>query len=200
MIPIEQSNILRVYYAATAEEHVAGRSWYPVARAFCEALAVKYGCTLECAAGIVATLSPGAVWEKNQEQAELVCAAFAKRVWVASKWFPKVGVYGEANRIKCERIWKSGGKILPSGQKVLAFYLCLIGCTDVVCVDRHAVSAMLMEPQELKLKEAAYKRAQAHYVAAAKIAGIPPAELQAVVWVVWRERFRRIYQRGDRIT
>lgn len=186
--PIEQANILRVYYSASAAEVAEGLAWYDSARQFCEQLAVRYACSLKVAAGIVATLSPGASWEKNQSDAELVCAAFEKNTWVGSAYFPKVGTYGDANRVKCQKIWQTESE--PTGQKVNAFYRCILGDYETVCVDRHAVSAMLMEPQELKLKEAGYQRAQAHYVAAAFQVRqhITPAQLQAVVWVVWRER------------
>lgn len=188
MLPTEQTNILRVYHAATTAEHAAGISWYPVAHQFALDLATRYGITLERAAGIVATLSPGASWEKNQEDAETVCKAFRKRTWVSSPDFPKVGTYGEKNRVKCESIWKHGTE--PSGEKVNAFWACIVHPHNetVVVVDRHALSIILCERVEARLTAKQYEQAADHYRAAAKIVGLTPAELQAVTWVVWRER------------
>lgn len=182
----EIHNILHVYHAATPAERVDGETWYPQAFAYCKELGERYGTAPNTAAAIVAALSPGLPWERNKVDAALIMAAFRHKQWVGSAGFPAVGAYGNANRLKAERIWKRGVEAL-SGQKVISFYRCIIGATDV-CIDRHAISILLWKHVTESIAPKLYASAQDCYYEAARHAGVRPSTTQAVTWVIWRNR------------
>ncbi len=190
MTPKYVSNIIEVYHSATAAQHSDGVMWYRRANEFASDLASRYGCSLEVASGIIATLSPGLDWPRNQRDAESTIDAFSRGIRHTSKRFPKgIGVYGKNNIRKSELIWEN--LHTPSGLKVSSFAACIIdplNDTSVV-IDRHAYAvATRVLNGDLKLTPNQYERIAGSYRTAAKDLVLLPLELQAVTWVVWRER------------
>jgi hypothetical protein len=151
-------NITRAFYAATAEDLVAGREWYRRARAFAEELVTSYGTgvgvsreqAVRTAAGVIAAISPRLSWPKNVE---------------LTHW-----LYGRVNRAKAEPspTWlvREEGSVLDrfpglkanghkairilmgedpedvlGGPKVRVFYFTIMNPADprAVVVDRHAI-------------------------------------------------------------
>jgi hypothetical protein len=84
-------------------------------------------------------------------------------------------------------------KAVGKGPKVRSFALNLLqgaGATDPsapdrsVTIDTHAAALIGLDPKRLTLK--LYRQAAAAYVAAARILGESPRDVQAVTWVHWR--------------
>ena len=54
--------ILRMFRSATTEQVQDGIAWYDTARAYAVSLARQYRVTKQCAAGVIAALSPQLSW------------------------------------------------------------------------------------------------------------------------------------------
>ena len=82
-----------------------------------------------------------------------------------------------------------------NGRKITAFYRCIMGEDDTVCVDGHAYSIWFGDRLTLKdvpnIGKRLYAEITADYVEAARILtedGYPTTcyEIQAITWVTWR--------------
>jgi hypothetical protein len=174
------ANILRIYRQATDAQIAEGISWYADAHSLALALSpddVKRG------AGVIAALSPRQDWAGNQR---LAIRAFADG--------HASGTLGDQIR-KADRIiaGESPDDVL-GGDKVRSFYGVIADPTDAhaVVVDRHAFDVAVGRvtddgTRRWLSKSWAYGIYADAYRRAAKRVGISPSQLQAVVWVVWRE-------------
>lgn len=193
MIPIKCSastrrryvrNILSVWESATPEQAADGRSWYRNAHRIAVDLAdgdVVKG------AGLLAALSPQTSWWLN---VELACDTF-------ENGFPS-GHFRDA----CEKARKilagaDPATVLPMQRKTGHFYRCILDPSDAdaVCVDRHAHDLMVGTAygnQDRGLSAHGRYALVAHcYREAAQRLGELPSTVQAVTWVVWRDRLDR---------
>lgn len=133
------------------------------------------------AVGVIAVLSPMVSWPRNKTLAR---AHYA-------------GTFGgclSANSVKAQRIL-SGEPVesVVSGVKVSAFYAAIMGDTDSVTLDRHAIDVAMGRtlPDSERNAQSGTKRREPivkAYRSASRITGYSPAELQAIVWVGWRKR------------
>lgn len=184
-------NITRVFRSATAEQVASAADWYADAYRIADALADKYGVTVETAAGVIAALSPLQSWGANVNLAARFLAAGG-----LTSGYLSVGL------AKAKRILdgEHPEKVLTSN-KVGAFYAGIVsaGQTDVVCVDRHAwslaVNHRYAEGTIPSLTGKRYEAAADAYRKAARILSretgiaLSPAMVQSVTWIVWRARF-----------
>lgn len=184
---------------ASAADIEQGKNWYQ--RAY--DLAVRFihtydGLTLGQAIGVIAALSPNNKWVRNCQDAESMI-----RLWHVGQdpRTAKVCTFNN-NKDKAARILESESpdsetiQNILSGQKVIAFYRCISGYTDTVCVDGHAYAIYLGEriptTQTPNLGKALYAAITRSYVLAsersAEVCGEPltPAQVQAVTWVTYR--------------
>lgn len=160
-------NILRVLLNATEDDIAHGLAWYPEARRVCRALARKHGVTERYAAKVVAALSPRTRWSDNIARADAFLGDSDRR-WMASH---------NRNLEHC-----LADRPL-SGPKVRAFYRCIIGDSESVCVD---VWATRVAQCEAPTTEARYNRAADAYTAAAALTPYSARDLQAITWVAFR--------------
>lgn len=175
------NNLLRL--ASVAIEQGLDGFWYMYQRYTLLSIANDYGVSLDAATYVTATLSPALSWEKNLEGTR----AFF------DEWFGRYGnnrqtAYG-TNVGKCTEYMFGVRSGNPTGRKVSAFYRNLLGDTQALTLDRHAIRAarwgvrnMGKESgvqdicqQEFAVVENAYRKA-------AKLLGFSPAYLQALVW------------------
>jgi hypothetical protein len=198
--------VARVAAAATPEAVADGMAWYATARVAVAAAARDHGLPFTLAAAAVAAVSPGMPWQHNiRALAVAVDAARAVRVAGASvdaavaaaraRHSLSVGRQGYAPLRAAVAVILRGVDALR-GPKVTAFYHGIItgGHTVHVAVDGHAALAAtsnvdavrpgITEAPRLTARE--YHRVALAYAAAAEVIGLPPAVLQAVVWVAWR--------------
>jgi len=191
-------NILAVFALASRGEHVEGRSWYSRANAIACEIANEHGISVEQAAGCIAALSPSNRWERNIVDAENLVRAFT--IGGADEAMNvKVATYGKmkAKAIKCLEGSSSDREqqTILNGRKIVAFYRCIIGFGDTVCVDGHAYSIWFGDRMTLanvpNIGKRLYQEITGDYIEAARILtesgnGITCFELQAVTWVAWR--------------
>ena len=166
--------------SATDQEWAEGTYWYAVAHSFAAELADRYGVSVECAAGVIAALSPRLSWTMNQRAAETLFASGDAPVL-------------HSNKAKALQILAGQNPLtVLGGAKVRAFYACIVSpVADAVCVDRHAVDAAVGYKGTDKSRKfldrvGAYESVAAAYRVTADRYGISPAQCQAIVWVVWR--------------
>lgn len=183
-------NITRLFRTATTAQIVAGTEWYADAHAFATKLADTYNVPLTVAAGVLAAVSPLQSWGANKALAERIVAAGG-----LDSGYLTVGLD------KAKRILK-GADVLTvlNGEKISNFYLSIVSQgAEGVCIDRHSwslsVNHRYAEGNIPSLKGKRYAAAaDAHRRAAvilSKEYGIPlsAAQIQAVCWTLWRNKF-----------
>jgi hypothetical protein len=194
-------HIASILGLATQADIAAGLDWYRRAEALADRLSAAYGCSTTQAAGVIAALSPNNKWRRNCVDAENLISAWAMGLDPA---VVKVSTYNGNKRKACLVLAMEDPTINDlayllhgrQGRKVEAFFRCITGDHDAVCVDGHAYAiwrgkriSTLQTPSIGKL---AYQRiAHAYRLVARRsldICGeaLTPAQVQAVTWVTYR--------------
>lgn len=184
------ANILNVLNQASDAEYIAGTYWYREANELALDLAGTGG--VKMAAGVIAALSPRMPWGRNKE---LAVRAFADG--------HASGTLGNSVRA-ADRILAGEDPLdVLKGDKVRSFYLNIMGDTDAVTVDRHALEVYLgkrfADKDRPSIGKRLYREASDAYREAADIAGDTPRDVQAITWLVWR-RIHLVGTRYEHIT
>lgn len=188
--------------ASEADIH-EGKEWYRRAYELARRLMATYDVTLGQAVGVIAALSPNNKWERNCQDAESLIKAY----WVgADPLLVKVCTFNK-NKQKAIDILNLSTDVddiefshsiqaILSGRKVVAFYRCIMGFDDTVCVDGHAYAIWIGEriptTKTPSISAPLYQTITRAYVNVAKdsptICGekLTPAQVQAVTWVTYR--------------
>jgi len=190
-------NILAVFALASRGEHVEGRSWYSRANAIACEIANEHGISVEQAAGVIAALSPSNRWERNIVDAENLIRAYSIGGAEEAENV-KVCTYGKM-RTKAIQILEATSIVdhasILNGRKITAFYECIIGRTDAVCIDGHAYSIWFGDRLTMKqvpnIGKKLYAEIVSDYVRAARIlsengTSVTAFEVQAITWCAWR--------------
>ena len=175
--------LCRLLDTASDESWQQGTYWYAAAHAAAVGLADDHGVSVECAAGVIAALSPRLPWSRN--------VASARRLFETGDC-PVLG----ANKTKALRIARGERPAdVLGGFKVRAFYACLLSPTAVaVAVDRHACDAALGVRGNDKSRKRTLESKRGYaaiadtYRAVADRYGLAPAQAQAIIWLEWRSR------------
>lgn len=195
-----QRHIVGTFMQATSLEIEQGVQWYEVAYKTAQRIAYQYKLDTETVAAVIAALSPNNKWERNCKDAENVIAAYTLGSAKDAKAV-KVCTYGK-NLAKAIAILESDDlcyEIILSGPKVIEFYHCIIGVTDV-CIDGHAYSIWFGERLTMKQVPSIGKKLRQtikdDYIAATQFINdnsddrYTPAMVQAITWVT----HKRIYE------
>jgi len=191
-------NILGVFALATAGEVQEGLEWYNRANRVAASIASAHGISLETAAGVIAALSPNNRWERNIVDAENIIRVYAI-AGAEEAQNVKVCTYGKM-KDKAIQILESPTMAhhedILNGRKITAFYRCIIGCQDAVCIDGHAYSIWFGDRLTMKnvpnIGKKLYAEICDDYVEAAEILtgsrfeNLTAYEVQAITWVTWR--------------
>lgn len=184
------SNVLAVYNLASGREMREGLSWYLDAHNYAHMLAggnrgrFGHDAKVARAAGVIAALSPLNGWENNKRCARILFERNGDGTGL--------GLY--RNVAKAEAIYAGADPLdILGGFKVRAFYQTIHnpqGDFDPV-IDRHAFDIAVGEVTDDKRRATLSRKGVYHdfahvYREAATIAGIGPAQMQAVTWVTWR--------------
>jgi hypothetical protein len=158
-------------------------SWYPDAQAFAVSLdPLRW----HRAAGVIAALSPMNGWTNNKRKAAQLYAQGGNGAGC--------GLY--RNVAKAERIYAGEDAFdVLGGDKVRAFYQTIVepSSMDVdPVIDRHAFDIAVGQrtndaARQVLGRKGEYARFADTYREAAHYLAIPPAALQAITWVHWRE-------------
>ncbi len=185
--------LLQAYEDATPEDKYNGMCWYEEAKMNCELLSYETPYTVEQIAGIMATVSPGMVWDENESAPKRILDLHWNGVpsyeWTGFSTYPH-------NLEKAERIMDEDMSAVK-GDKVTNFYKNIMGDTQAVTIDRWMVRVMMDDPfygtsrggtkDKATMSSSKVYNALADCVReAARLIGINPRELQAIVWTYYR--------------
>lgn len=187
-------NILAVYYTASLAELQAGNDWYTQAGLITNRIAKQTGLSREVVAGTIAATSPQNSWTKNVALAErLLVTAVTNQVSVASLGgYLGVGLRKVDAMLTLPHPTADQVAALLVGDKITAFFRCILGDYSGVCVDGHAsnLATYGLDRKSIcaqkKLTPKQYGVFAQAYKDAAEIAGTTPAQMQAVTWCVYR--------------
>ena len=178
-------NILSTYYAATADEIHAGKTWYLAANALAWEIDPMRPWN---GAGVIAALSPRLRWDKNEAYARLAYSLKGYAIDDASNYIPTL----TNSRIKALRMVNGEhvSDVLGKGLKTNAFWDNILNpyTSEMVTVDKHAfdIANGIRTSYSTVITDKAYREIASLYRDAAHIAGIPPLHMQAITWVAWR--------------
>lgn len=199
MHSLSHGHILAVFFAANSAERLKGAQWYSDALRFCASVAESTGLSVSTVAGVTAALSPNNRWPRNQADAERLCHAFSAGT-LADAAAVKVSTFN-GNKQKALQILAGAQPLdVLGGLKVRAFYDCILGNNEAVCVDGHAyaiwIGSYVPTTKTPKISPKLYASIAAAYGhAATTINGIlgtaySAAQIQAITWTVW-QRIRK---------
>ena len=187
---------------ASVSDLFEGTRWYKRAHELAVKLIHAYEpLNLGQAIGVIAALSPNNKWDRNCQDAEQLIKA-----WHAGAEMDSIKVCTfNANKEKAWRILSEPDTDpldILSGRKVQAFYRCISGYDDSVCVDGHAYAIFMGEriptTQTPSIGKGLYEAIERSYQIASDhsygLCGmkLTPAEVQATTWVT----YRRLVQEG----
>jgi hypothetical protein len=192
-------HILAMLGLASAADIEQGMSWYQRAYDLSLRFVQTYdGLALGQAIGVIAALSPNNKWERNCNDAETMIKLWHQGI---DSRLAKVCTFN-TNKDKAARILELESpdseaiQEILSGQKVVAFYRCISGFKDTVCVDGHAFAIFMGEriptTQTPSMGKALYAAITRSYILASERSFdacnvvLTPAEVQAVTWVTYR--------------
>jgi hypothetical protein len=185
------ANILDKWEAATDEQRQQGMDWYPTFGRMISTLAHDYGFEFERAAGAFAWLSPRVTVARNIEM--FVQLLSLRRQGINPFEARKAGytwsmydLLDKADRVLLGDLSSLDMTPATRPRKVRSFYRNLIGNTEVVTVDVWAARAAMGPYAPERLDGGLYKRIEHAYQVAARVKGVTPRDMQAVVWVVTR--------------
>jgi hypothetical protein len=195
MLPISHGYILATFFNATPAELADGAQWYQRAVDAATLIACRYSLPIDRVAGVIAALSPNNRWERNVSDTDQLCRAFTLGGYTAADRV-KVSTYG-ANKIKALRILSGESPLsVLGGLKVRAFYSCIMGQSNSVCVDGHAYAIWSGEriptSKTPKISAKLYNAIALDYVKAAgtinSILGsdYTGAQIQAITWITYK--------------
>jgi len=193
------TSIIGTYHQANLDDIVHGSDWYPSAHRTAIALSGPFKCGVITSAGVIAALSPNNKWKRNLIDAQRLLNAYMLDGAHAAS---QIGVCTfDNNKAKALAILKLQSPTVDdvatvlNGLKISAFYRCILGDSQTVCVDGHAYSIWIGHRvttyKTPKISPRLYEQISADYRAAARIVSttsrpVTPAELQAITWLTHR--------------
>lgn len=178
------TNILDTFAQASPQERAEGLTWYASAHDVARDLAGD----VHVGAGVIAALSPQMQWDENIKLAEAWFRK-GKRNGHTSPNVRKARHIIEGTRnpfdvlypVEGKKVWNFFNNIVTRGEDV-----------TFVTIDRHAYSIALGrecdDKERQSIRRKLYETLKAAYIEAAKHVGLSPAQLQATVWLTWRNR------------
>jgi hypothetical protein len=179
---MSRANLRRLYSIASQDQKNQGFLWYPNANAIASELIPE---NPRAGSGLLASLSPQKSWDQNVYLARLaVSQGFAS------------GHYSVQTK-KADYIL-AGGEFSEclAGMKERSFAECIAAPWEdcgFVCLDRHAINAWhgyLCEDKaraRFAASKLRYVRVAEDFRAVSRELGILPSQLQAILWIVWRD-------------
>lgn len=169
--------ISRTFGKATEADILAGKVWYDEARAIVRQLSAVSVYTDDQVAAAMSQLSPKLRWKQNVDSIKML---------VIDGELPAYVMTGPANRarkalVAADPFSTFGAK----AKKTQSFARNIIGDDNAVTVDVWAARVAGISEDQLKLV-GVYEAVAHCYRLAAKRAGVSPAQMQAVTWIVVR--------------
>jgi len=174
-------NIVKVFSEATDNEYAEGMAWYNTYHDY--ALRLTDG-NAWLGAGVIAAYSPNNSWERNLFLATQTLSTGTARTDYFSWQVAKV-----------TRMLNGEHPLdVLNGDKERAFAAAIAtnGESDIATIDRHAhdiaMGRVFTDKERGKIGKVLFRTLSEHYRQAALETGVATAQMQAVTWVVWRNR------------
>ena len=176
------ANILRYYGMADETQRFEGLHWYDSARVLASNLAARHGVSLAAVAAVIAAHSMNASWSVNVRRAESQLAG--KPVGLSA------AILMARNAIDADAVGLDP-LAMVIGPKINPFARCVAGDLTAVATDRWAQRAAFDSLDDKVNNRFIGRKGMRDnmihaYTIAAHEAGIEPAVMQAIVWVVIR--------------
>jgi len=176
------ANIIAIFQSANHTDVYEGTHWYDSAREYASYLASRHGVSVDVAACVIAAHSKNARWNENMRRAELQLAGTPTGFKSAIVMSNAAIDYGTSNLDPFQAI--IGPKINPFARNVA-------GQLEYVATDRWAQRAafntLIDKDMARWIKRDGVRDDMIRaYQYVAKGAGVAPAVMQAIVWVVIR--------------
>lgn len=169
--------ISRVFNRATEDEFKAGMTWYNEATGIVYDLSEASRYTVGQVAAAMAHLSPRLRWNQNVAAIELL---------VLEDFIPGYVMSGPAGRARKALLAADPEATFgKKAKKTLNFSRNCAGDVNAVTIDVWAARVVGITESQLKL-EGVYEAIAHCFRLAAKRAGITPAQMQAITWIVVR--------------
>ena len=200
---VTKGNIEKVFKTASKERIAETRKWYSDAQKFTETLSLEFNNQISSIkiAGVIAALSPRNEWNRNKFDAKQICKEFLSNKYYQLNLFSyhfllnsKVCTFNP-NKAKAIQILLSDDSKIESilkGNKLINFYLGIIGDTEAICIDGHAFNIASNRVTSLAevptISDKNYKTLQNVYRDAKNFINkrynlnLKAGELQAVTW------------------
>lgn len=188
-----QRNLVKLYNDSTVDNIIHGKLWYKTAHKICKDLAEKHAVNFDKVCKIMAVLSPATSWDNNIKSCDRMLHAFMNNTPYGDF---TVTTYGQ-NKKKAWGILTGYDNLVPteSNLKIWSFYNNILNPLgkDHVTIDRHAIKVLQgdikagnksITPKQYRIAEHVYKEMSTYF-------GMLPHELQAALWVSYKEKVGR---------
>lgn len=170
--------IMRVYSRATEDDILAGKAWYDEARGVARELAAAGDMSVTASAAVIAHLSPRCPWERN-------ISAARELVYTGETSGLTDNIRKAKQAMVADDPWSTFNPDPNESLKTKAFAANILGDDHAVTIDVWASRIAGISEQQLG-RVGVYEAVAHAYRLAAKRAGITPAQMQAITWVVAR--------------
>ena len=177
-------NILSCFESGTTNEITEGMHWYDETHNFALSLSPD---NVWRGAGVIAAMSANQKWEVTYRN---TIRAFESGTAIGHT--PSLHTREMCGQ--AERIMRGEHPLdVMGGQKVRAFASAIAdpAGSDIATIDRHAhdiAMGRVFSDKERKIGRVLFRTMSNHYREAAFEVGISVAQIQAVTWVIWRNR------------
>tara|TARA_R110000796_G_scaffold90118_3_gene193814 strand:+ start:1541 stop:2167 length:627 start_codon:yes stop_codon:yes gene_type:complete len=196
----QRKHIEKIYNICTDIEKSEGLNWYKEANFYSLHLSELFKLDSNIkVCGIISALSPAVNWERNKIDAHNFLALASKQASNKTILSGKFGTY-KNNVLKAIEIYNlvnpTAEKIASillgkTGFKTMSFFYNIYNLknTNIVTIDRHAVKVAnnIYKGGGVSISKKQYFNTQKAYIKTAKKLSIKPYQLQAVVWVKYRQ-------------
>lgn len=166
------SNAITYYRAADTAAVRNGQDWYPSTRAWCVAIAERYGVAIDTAAAIVAVLSQRKRWRENKLETVRALRGATPRT------------LGQVQRKVYRLLQGEHPERVVTGDKIRSFYHAIMGDADAVVLDVWMMRVYKVSSGRLTPKQ--YGILADKLRAEARAVGVTATEYQATIWVAVR--------------
>jgi len=184
-------NLIKLYNMAPSNIKEEGHAWYTDTHNYCAELSARYAQSIEVVCAVFSALSPATNFEANKKDCLNLLAGTRNY---------RCTTYG-SNVLKARNILS--GKVRPenafslkTGPKTFSFYYNVLNPQDGThtTIDRHAYR--IATGNEVKsLSPNQYQRLANYYARAASKIGILPCQLQAVLWIDYRNKSKITFKK-----
>jgi hypothetical protein len=194
------NNIIAFIKTADQDDISEGLSWYPRAYEVIKYYSRMFNKKPEQIAGIISALSPGTNWAQNVVDSENLLRALEAGSDIRKIF---VTTYHNRNRSKAHEIWlnnKGESDIFrlllgtsDNFNKTSHFFMNMLHpqLNSFVTIDRHSFKVALhtLEVPQIAMTEKRYSNMVTAYKQAGKKLGYRGSEIQAITWVMYREKY-----------